>query len=92
MRRLVLLFLAFFFLMISMIKAQGNHYSIKVKINEDMSKAEGIQTVIYENPNDYALNMLYFRIHDTGYKPQCIIQKILNNEGNDINPLPHTQQ
>jgi len=84
MKNSFLLIFAFIYSIYSLGYTQDNHYSIQVKIDRDLIKADGVQTVIYENPNDFPLEKLYFRIHDTGDTSQCKIEKIVNGEDNDL--------
>jgi tetratricopeptide (TPR) repeat protein len=66
--------------------SQGNTYSIKVKLSDDMKKAEGIQRIEYVNPTDYSLEKLYFRIAEPqDEEPQCQVKKISDEEGSDLN-------
>jgi len=74
----------FFLLAILLISAatiaQNNQYDIKVKLNEDFTKAECTQKITYANPNDYSLKKLYFKTNNPDEEPVIKIKNIENSE------------
>ena len=83
---------AILFLVITVgVSAQENQYSIQVKVHEDMSRAYAVQKLVYHNTNDFPLDTLRFRFHNSGKEMPCPIKKITDEEDNALSFVPFTK-